>query len=138
MSDRKCELCGDSGFIVTNASYTSPCGEQEQCPLCHYRHEINRFNEVGRTAEAEITRLKEEVERLNKARRFETQSQEYTLVAMITAYIAGKTEGLDQMLEWIESYLDGPDLIPTKEELAMGAQAFSNKNARFPGYECTE
>ena len=32
-----CELCNNLGYIVTNPTYTSPYGEQEQCPLCGCR-----------------------------------------------------------------------------------------------------
>ena len=59
-----CELCNDLGYIVTGATYTSPYGEQEQCPLCGCREHINVLNISGKKLEADNKRLAVENEEL--------------------------------------------------------------------------
>lgn len=51
-------------------------------------------------------------------------------VAMKAASIAGSNEGAEVGMVWLNNYLFGPGLLPTEEELKMGAQAFCDKNNR--------
>lgn len=58
MSDRDgCLVCNGQGFIVSGATYTSPYGEKEQCPLCWLETERDRLTAENKRLTARVEDL---------------------------------------------------------------------------------
>ena len=78
----------------------------------------------------EITteQLNEYVRRLRSALKMADETLNHQIVAIKAASIAGQTEGAETGMKWLNNYLFGPGLLPTDEELAMGAQPFADAN----------
>lgn len=93
-----CELCNDQGWIVTGQSYSSPHGEQEQCPLCVCRAEIERIRQAA---------LKEQA----SAAKFAGMAQDFELA--LTDILVTCVEGVE--------FMSGQEIVESVKKTASGA-----------------
>jgi hypothetical protein len=63
------------------------------------------------------------------------QSYQHALVAMQSSYIAGIKDGAETGMAWLYSYMLGPDILPSDEDIEMGADAYRDKHSKLPDFE---
>ena len=83
-----------------------------------------QVSEDGLTENESI--LCERIKNLELGRRDINVSLHNAIVAIQSAYVAGKNEGSDRAMVWLHNYLWGPDLLPSEDDIKLGAQAYSD------------
>ena len=78
----------------------------------------------------EIEEMRELVDRLRQSAQLGNDVIHSQVVAMKASAIAAEVNGPESGIEWLRSYLFGPGLLPTEEEIAMGPEAFRDKFSR--------
>lgn len=68
--------------------------------------------------------LTDYINRLETGLKISNQTLHSQIVAIKAASIAGSTMGAENGMIWLNNYLWGPGLLPTDEELEMGAEGF--------------
>lgn len=82
---------------------------------------------LGTFLELQDQRIKE----LEENNRMISRCHHNNIITVQSAYIAGLAENPEKAMVWLHNYLDGPGLLPTNEEMAGGAQVYSDKYSKF-------
>lgn len=57
------------------------------------------------------------------------KSYDNLIVGMIAAVIEAENNGAESGIQWVKNALWGPGLLPSEENIKMGAQAYHDKNS---------